>query len=215
MNTTTTAFESLTARDLMSRELIRIPQDMSMRDAARLLFQNGISGAPVVDAQGACIGVLATTDFVALTSRRLSPAAPAEASAGCGFQKKEVGPDGAEVTLCTLPLGTCPLQAVEKRADGTAVLLCVEPDSVLADWQVVELARLPDGAVTRYMTPEPVMVAPDTPIARVARLMADLHIHRVIVAGSGRKPIGIVTSTDILTACAACAQVTRAASTPP
>lgn len=54
----------MTAADLMSRELTLIPQDMSLPAAAHLLARAGISGAPVVDEEGRCVGVLSTTDFV-------------------------------------------------------------------------------------------------------------------------------------------------------
>jgi predicted transcriptional regulator len=64
MITTTRPFFALTASDLMSRDLELIPREMSLRAAAHLLSQNHISGAPVVDADGKCIGVLSATDFV-------------------------------------------------------------------------------------------------------------------------------------------------------
>lgn len=54
----------LTAADLMTRPVRTIPQDMSLRDAAHLLLREQISGAPVVDAAGHCIGVLSSSDFV-------------------------------------------------------------------------------------------------------------------------------------------------------
>jgi CBS domain-containing protein len=54
----------MSANDLMSREVVMIPEGMSLRAAANLLTQSGISGAPVVDAEGRCIGVISSTDFV-------------------------------------------------------------------------------------------------------------------------------------------------------
>jgi CBS-domain-containing membrane protein len=54
----------LTAADLMSRELTLVPQEMSLPAAAHLLSRAGVSGAPVVDETGRCVGVLSTTDFV-------------------------------------------------------------------------------------------------------------------------------------------------------
>jgi CBS-domain-containing membrane protein len=57
-------FESLTAADLMSRELVLIPEEMSLAGAARRLSQARVSGAPVVDAEGRCVGVLSSADFV-------------------------------------------------------------------------------------------------------------------------------------------------------
>lgn len=57
-------FLALTANDLMSREVEAVPRAMSLRAAAHLLSQARISGAPVVDAEGKCVGVLSATDFV-------------------------------------------------------------------------------------------------------------------------------------------------------
>lgn len=69
MRPTTTPAENkpllaLTAADLMTAPVMNIPQEMTLREAARLLTQSHISGAPVVDPQGHCIGVLSSSDFV-------------------------------------------------------------------------------------------------------------------------------------------------------
>jgi CBS-domain-containing membrane protein len=55
---------SLTAADLMSRDVVLVPQEMSLQGAAHLLSRAHVSGAPVVDKSGRCIGVLSTTDFL-------------------------------------------------------------------------------------------------------------------------------------------------------
>jgi CBS domain-containing protein len=55
---------ALTAADLMISPVVTIPQGTSLREAARLLHRANISGAPVVDAEGRCIGVLSSSDFV-------------------------------------------------------------------------------------------------------------------------------------------------------
>jgi CBS domain-containing protein len=54
----------LTAADLMTAPVLTIPQETSLCEAARLLSQSHISGAPVVDAEGRCLGVLSSSDFV-------------------------------------------------------------------------------------------------------------------------------------------------------
>lgn len=64
MTTATKPFLALKANDLMSRELVLVPEEMSLRAAAHLLSQHHISGAPVVDRTGRCVGVLSATDFV-------------------------------------------------------------------------------------------------------------------------------------------------------
>jgi CBS-domain-containing membrane protein len=53
----------LTAEDLMSRNVICIPATASLRTAARQLIESGVSGAPVVDEEGCCLGVLSHTDL--------------------------------------------------------------------------------------------------------------------------------------------------------
>ena len=55
---------ALTAADLMMSPVVTIPEGTSLRDAARLLHRSNITGAPVVDAQGRCLGVLSSSDFV-------------------------------------------------------------------------------------------------------------------------------------------------------
>src|SRR4051812_17557451 len=57
---------ALTAEDLMSREVITVPTGMSLRGAALLLTRAHVSGAPVVDERGRCVGVLSTSDFLKL-----------------------------------------------------------------------------------------------------------------------------------------------------
>ncbi len=55
---------ALTAADLMTAPVMTIHQDTALREAARLLCKADISGAPVVDPQGRCVGVLSSHDFV-------------------------------------------------------------------------------------------------------------------------------------------------------
>src|SRR6516162_1975130 len=62
-------FLALTAADLMTAPVMTIPQEMSLREAARLLSRSSISGAPVVDAEGRCVGVLSASDFVTWARR--------------------------------------------------------------------------------------------------------------------------------------------------
>lgn len=54
----------LTAAELMSAPVTSIPHDMLLHDAGHQLKKSSISGAPVVDAEGHCIGILSSSDFV-------------------------------------------------------------------------------------------------------------------------------------------------------
>jgi CBS domain-containing protein len=60
----TKPLNELTADELMSRDVVMVPENMSLRAAANLLSQAGITGAPVVNSEGRCIGVISATDFV-------------------------------------------------------------------------------------------------------------------------------------------------------
>jgi CBS domain-containing protein len=55
---------ALTAADLMTSHVTTIPPEMSLREAGRLLFKSNISGAPVVDWNGKCLGIRSASDFV-------------------------------------------------------------------------------------------------------------------------------------------------------
>lgn len=204
MATTCDSFFALTAADLMTQEVVVLREKMPLREAARLLIQRGISGAPVVDDVGRCVGVLSTTDFVRLALRRddvknaLRPAQPL----GCGFQLKHREPSGQEVVLCTLPFGVCPIQRMQPTESGEERVVCREPHCVLTDWQVVELEKLPTDEVGQYMTPNPITVSASLSVRKLARLMMERHIHRVVVVDDVGGPIGIVTPMDILKAVA-------------
>jgi CBS domain-containing protein len=160
MQTTTTRAAArhlleLIAADLMTTPVRTIPHETPLRDAAHLLTRERISGAPVVDADGRCIGVLSSSDFVTWA-----------------------GKDGNEKAV-----------------------------HFLAPWgEMIDIDESPDSEIRRYMTAQPVTVAPTAPIGALAQMMVDAHIHRVLVVVDQNRPRGIVTSTDILAAVARAAQ---------
>jgi CBS domain-containing protein len=157
MSPTTKPLLALTAADLMSRSVVTIPEAMSLQAAARLLSRAQITGAPVVNAEGRCVGVLSATDFVCWAKRGGAATRPGHPSPGCFY----------------------------------------------TGWEVSDVAALPEDEVRLYMTPDPVPVPPDAPIGVLARAMVDAHIHRLIVLGEGGRPVGVISSMDILAAVAA------------
>ena len=54
----------LTARDIMTREVITIRPEASVEDLAKLLETHRISGVPVLDSSGALVGVVTQSDLV-------------------------------------------------------------------------------------------------------------------------------------------------------
>lgn len=140
------------AASLMSQPVVLIPKEMSLQGAAHLLAQAKVSGGPVVDKDGRCIGVVSATDFLNLTEKGKVP------------------------THC-------------------------KHDSIYS-WQIVEAEEELEGCVEEYMNHDPVTISPKTLIGEIARMMIDAHIHRVIVVDELNRPVGIVSSTDILAAIA-------------
>lgn len=206
MQTIAKSLMELTATDLMSDNVVLLYEETSLREAAQLLLQNQVGGAPVVDISGRCIGVLSSTDFLRLAARHEGQDQPHPACLprSCPFQVKNRIRNGTVVTACTLPPGMCSIQVKQRGQDGEDLLVCGQPHCVLADWQVVEVEKLPLDEVSRYMTPDPVTVSPSTSIRVLARMMIDAHIHRVIVTDEERCPIGVVSTTDLLAALAYC-----------
>jgi CBS domain-containing membrane protein len=64
MKATRKPLNELTAADLMSPDVVAIPRHLSLRGAAERLEQARVSGAPVVDEEGHCLGVVSSADLV-------------------------------------------------------------------------------------------------------------------------------------------------------
>jgi CBS domain-containing protein len=54
------------------------------------------------------------------------------------------------------------------------------------------------GTAGEFMSPEPVTVSLNAPLAEIARKMADERVHRVIVVDDVRRVAGVVTTLDVL-----------------
>jgi CBS domain-containing protein len=56
---------ALSAREVMTRDVITISADASVQEAARVLSEHQISGLPVLASDGAVVGVLSVYDLIA------------------------------------------------------------------------------------------------------------------------------------------------------
>lgn len=120
------ALFDLTAADLMSREVITVPQDMPLPVAARLLAEAQIGGAPVVDSEGRCIGVFSTADLARRAQLAKRAARKAPAIPGCVCSDWEV----VEHDWETLP------------AESVSWYMTADPVLVSPETRVGELARM-------------------------------------------------------------------------
>lgn len=60
-----------------------------------------------------------------------------------------------------------------------------------------EMKKIAAGTVAQAMVPDPVTVAPDTPVNEIAALMVEKHFHTIPVVQDG-KLLGIVGKEDVL-----------------
>jgi CBS-domain-containing membrane protein len=128
MIATSTNLLSLTAKELMTGEVVTLHQEMSIKDAALTLIKNNISGAPVVDREGRCIGVFSTNDLLRSYSQKKSGRMiPVEQVITCPFVRAVRDKHGCETSLCTLPLGICAIQRASKDTEGDSHIVCSEP----------------------------------------------------------------------------------------
>lgn len=56
--------KELTAKDIMSQEVLEVRSDWSLQRLAEFLVENCISGAPVISENGKLIGVVSLTDLI-------------------------------------------------------------------------------------------------------------------------------------------------------
>lgn len=174
----------LTVREVMHSEVVTVTPDATVRQLARLLADEEISGVPVVDGNGALMGVVSSTDVVRLAAEdadialapatllRESPAPPE--------------PDGDE------------------EVDPDPFGFFLPEDSPFSDGALLEHlseTELDTVTVADIMTPVPFSVGPDDTLREVADFLVRGRIHRALVVGEGRL-LGIVTSGDVLRAVA-------------
>lgn len=101
----------------------------------------------------------------------------------------------------------------------TDFMHCIEKDvhtapaadtcsQVHSPWEIPEEHETGEACLVRdFMTRDPVTVLPGTMLADLARTMLEAHIHRLVVADKDMRPLGIVSTTDILAALARAAGI--------
>jgi CBS-domain-containing membrane protein len=194
----------------MTRDVITVPQEISIRAAANLLCRSrGLKipgvfndselwAVPVVDLKGVCVGALQATDFVHWANKG-DPRREAASPPTCPYQVQGRLLSGQQAVICTIAEGYCPLQQSQPTTGGRHTMVCLQPTGTETDWQQMA-QRAPAGEVGRFMTTDFVAVEPQTPLAELARMMIDSHLPFLIVVDEARKPIGYLTSTNLLAA---------------
>lgn len=60
----TLSLKKLTAADIMATDVVTIEPSDSLRDAMTLMTENHVTGLPVIDHKGRCVGLISATDIL-------------------------------------------------------------------------------------------------------------------------------------------------------
>ncbi|WP_148072501.1 CBS domain-containing protein [Bythopirellula goksoeyrii] len=140
----------LRVADAMTRDVVSVSANSTMAEAADELSQQHVTGAPVVDEHGKCIGVLSGSDFIRLKAEELEDT------------------DKRHVPSFQHPEG------------------CYGVDDVMHD------------LVRSRMSPAVQTINENTPLMTAARCLCYEHIHRLVVVDKHSKPVGVLTSLDLV-----------------
>ena len=146
---------TLRAGDVMNRHVVKLSMQESMAEAAEKLLKHEISGAPVVDDQGHCTGILSAGDFVRRTDPSFDGRAPR------AYARNATQRDGGA------PRPALPLDA---------------------------------DLVAAHMSSAVQAVSKETSLAQVARTMCGGHVHRLPVLDHDGRPVGMISSLDLVAA---------------
>lgn len=177
----------LRLRDIMSRDLVTLSPDLSLRDAMDVLTTQHITGAPVLS-NHKVVGVISLTDLVEFAAA--SPGVPTERPDLTDIDDWENPGD--------LPTDDEPPSAffAELWDDAGADVAERFAQTEGPEWNTLE-----EHTVGEAMNRKVSALPPDAPVDHAAAVMRRAGIHRVLVM-EGPALMGVVTTSDIADAVA-------------
>jgi CBS domain-containing protein len=172
----------LTIRDIMTRDVVTVSPESTIREAMEILSTNHLSGAPVVSGKRV-VGVLSMSDIVSFIVSAPEPdASDSGETMAEAWEEPERDPDDEDIQSALAEDG---LDEWIQSSDG-----------LVDDSSLDGKTLLDQHTVEEAMTQEVVCLAPESSVKAAANLMRRHGIHRVIVM-QGRHLEGIVSALDI------------------
>jgi len=172
----------LRVRDIMTRDIVSVSPELSIRDAMALFSERHIGGAPVV-ASNKLVGVVTLTDLVELAS----------GMNGVPTQRPEQAEFGEiEDPLAWVDDESTPVAFyADLWEDAGADVAQRMADSDSPEWNALE-----EHTVGEAMNRRIASLPPDTAVEDAAEVMRRAGIHRVLVIEGG-KLVGVLSTKDV------------------
>ena len=172
----------MTIRDIMTKDVITVSPESTIREAMEMLSTNHLSGAPVVSGNRV-VGVISMSDIMSFI---VSAPEPDVSDSGETVAEawEEPMPDAEDADIES----ALAEEMLDEWAQGSDGLM----DNPSSDGKTL----LDQHTVEEAMTCEVVSLAPEASVKAAASLMRRHGIHRVIVM-RGRQLEGIVSALDI------------------
>ena len=182
----------LRVRDIMTRDVVTVPQEATLRNVMELLVDGHLSGVPVMGGD-TVVGVVSMTDLLAFavttaTADALEPEAEPDAEPAPSWDEESPAPDEAE--------GSAGSFFAEVWADQDRDVV-----SQLAWGANGRRDVFTEHTVAEIMTHELYALGPSASVTAAADLMRTANVHRLLVLEDDRL-VGIVTTMDIANAAA-------------
>jgi len=156
--------QSLRVADVMNRRVVPVSAHQTMSEAAAIFLEHGISGAPVVDEEGRCVGILSAADFVRreIASQGADPSKPKGGPAATAASR--VAKPDSESVLRQSPGGW---EISDVRPEEVAAHMTPAVQSVTPEMPLVDAARM---MCTQHIHRLPVLDAEAHPQGMVTAL---------------------------------------------
>ncbi len=111
----------LTAKDIMTKDVVTVRPDTSIEDLGTLLVQHGISGVPVLDESGALYGIVTENDLISRNRRLHIPTVISFLDAAISLESSKKFEEDVRRLAATRVADICRRSVVTITEDTTVV----------------------------------------------------------------------------------------------
>ena len=177
----------LQLRDLMTKDVVTVSPDASLREAMELFATHHVSGAPVVAGERV-VGVVSTTDLIEFAATAPRPRRESDDAPEWNDSEARADRDAEDESAARY--------FIELWAFADA-----EVGERIADSEPVDRDVLAEHTVGEVMTRAVCALPPTADVSAAADYMRTANVHRVLVM-DGQRLVGIVSALDLAKAIA-------------